>query len=91
MAQKITNDNVNYPVEIFGDGYTTVFIFKDTDGFWFWQFSDIDAKEYFKRHGIDFKSWSQDMVEMFCDDSENQTLGCSGGSFETIEELKSEF
>ena len=80
-------------------GNTINFIIKteeDTD-FWFWQVSEADVFDYFaKMKGIRGAAFvyqiasgniTPECAEMFVNDPENGTLGCSCGGYDTIEEV----
>ena len=77
------------------DGSAITFIIqtKGDNDFWFWNVSRQAVFDYFNKNNLSVALFelSHDALSfyhasIFCDDCDNDTLGCSGGSFETIED-----
>ena len=86
---------MNRVYKIIRNGDSTTFIIK-TDGdndFWFWTVYTSDIFDYFKKQGRNdlllsygLGHISKQGAEMFANDPCNDTLGCSCGGFDTVDD-----
>lgn len=79
----------------------SIYFILQTEGdqdFWWWEVSVSDVRDYFVDKGLESidnasavyelacEKLSKAHAEQFCNDADNDTLGCSCASFETAEE-----
>ena len=71
-----------------------IYFILQTEGdqdFWWWEVSRNDVRNYFSNNAVAYleltsNKLSKAHAEQFCNDADNDTLGCSCASFETAEE-----
>ena len=86
-------DIVNKCESVIYDGYNIYFIIQtigDND-FWWWNVNKTSIRDYFSKNPVAIYELAQEKLsknhcEIFINDVENDMLGVSCGSFETIEE-----
>lgn len=73
------------------DGITNFILKTDNqDGFWLWQVNNADMLKYFGLPTDYVGTISKDDFNRFVNDSENDSIGTSSGTFDTIEEARKE-
>ena len=74
---------MNFLIKVIRTAGAINFIIRTEDecDYWVWQVSDADWFDYFGDDQI-----TEDRAATFINDADNDTLGCSGGSYDTVED-----
>lgn len=84
---------VNKVYKIITETYEYVFIMQTEgeDDYWYWAVPRSDVGAYFARKGTLILSLDKAKAEQFVNDMENDTLGCSVASFNSVEEAEMDY
>ena len=87
-------NEVNNVIKVFRNPGAIDFVIKTKgdDDLWIWQVSSQDWVDYWLKKGTDIQKYnaphfSKKMCIQFVNDGDNDTLGCSWGSYKNLDEL----